>query len=90
LLRYRFYRYRFYTRTLRRFGNRQCIIVIIFVTPNKRFNMLLSFRFLYGIRSVTPFAIGMSEVSYLRFTLLNIIGAGIWAIAIASAGYYFG
>lgn len=39
---------------------------------------------------MTPFAIGMSEVSYLRFTLLNIIGAGIWAIAIASAGYYFG
>ena len=52
--------------------------------------LILSFRFLYGIRTVTPFAIGMSEVSYLRFTLLNIIGAGIWAIAIASAGYYFG
>lgn len=52
--------------------------------------LILSFRFLYGIRTVTPFAIGMSEVSYLRFTLLNIIGAGIWAVGIACAGYYFG
>jgi membrane protein DedA with SNARE-associated domain len=52
--------------------------------------LILSFRFLYGIRTVTPFAIGMSEVSYLRFAILNIIGAAIWATSIALAGYYFG
>lgn len=39
---------------------------------------------------MTPFAIGMSEISYLRFAILNMIGAGIWAISIAFAGYYFG
>ena len=62
---------------------------LVFNKLKKHQNLLiLSFRFLYGIRTVTPFAIGMSEVSHLRFTLLNIIGAGIWAIA--SAGYYFG
>jgi membrane protein DedA with SNARE-associated domain len=52
--------------------------------------LILSFRFLYGIRTVTPFVIGMSEVSYLRFTILNVTGAAIWAIGIALAGYYFG
>lgn len=52
--------------------------------------LILGFRFLYGLRSVTPFAIGMSEVSYLRYTLLNAIGAGIWASSIGCAGYYFG
>ncbi|MDB4575782.1 DedA family protein [bacterium] len=52
--------------------------------------LILSFRFLYGIRTVTPFAIGMSDISYLRFALLNIFGAGIWAVTIALAGYYFG
>jgi membrane protein DedA with SNARE-associated domain len=52
--------------------------------------LILSFRFLYGIRTITPFAIGMSAVSYLRFTLLNITGAAIWASSIALAGYYFG
>ena len=52
--------------------------------------LILGFRFLYGLRSVTPFAIGMSGISYLRFALLNAIGAAIWAIAIGCAGYYFG
>lgn len=37
--------------------------------------LILSFRFLYGIRTVTPFVIGMSDVSYLRFALLK--GASI-------------
>lgn len=52
--------------------------------------LILGFRFLYGLRTVTPFALGMSGVSYLRFTVLNVIGAGVWAISIALAGYYFG
>lgn len=52
--------------------------------------LILGFRFLYGLRTVTPFAIGMSQVSCLKFTLLNFIGAGIWALAIGLAGYYFG
>ena len=52
--------------------------------------LILGFRFLYGLRSVTPFAIGMSEVSYWRFTVLNLIGAGVWATSITLAGYYFG
>jgi membrane protein DedA with SNARE-associated domain len=52
--------------------------------------LLISFRFLYGLRTVTPLVIGMSGVSYLRFTLFNIIGAGIWATGIGLAGYYFG
>lgn len=52
--------------------------------------LILGFRFLYGLRSITPFAIGMSGVSWLRYTLLNVIGAGIWASVVGLAGYYFG
>lgn len=52
--------------------------------------LILGFRFLYGLRTITPFAMGMSSVSWLRFALLNLIGAGIWAIGIGLAGYYFG
>ncbi len=32
----------------------------------------------------------MSNVSYLRFIVLNFVGAGIWAISIGLAGFYFG
>ena len=54
-------------------------------------NLLITgFRFLYGLRSVTPFAIGMSNISYMRFTVLNLIGAAIWATSVGLAGYYFG
>lgn len=52
--------------------------------------LIVGFRFLYGIRTITPFTIGMSQVSYLRFTMLNLIGAGVWAVGIGLAGYYFG
>ena len=52
--------------------------------------LIIGFRFLYGLHTVTPFAISMSDVSYLRFTLLNFIGAAIWATSIGFAGYYFG
>ena len=51
---------------------------------------IIGFRFVYGLRTVTPFAIGVTDISYLRFTLLNIIGAGIWATAIGLIGYFFG
>lgn len=52
--------------------------------------LILGFRFLYGLRTITPFAIGMSEVSWLRFAVLNLLGAAIWAITFGSAGYFFG
>jgi membrane protein DedA with SNARE-associated domain len=52
--------------------------------------LIIGFRYLYGIRTVTPFAIGMSDVSYLRFVLLNLPGAAIWAAGVGLAGYYFG
>jgi membrane protein DedA with SNARE-associated domain len=52
--------------------------------------MILSFRFLYGLRTVTPFVIGMSRVSVKKFIVLNAVGALIWAAAIGSGGYLFG
>lgn len=52
--------------------------------------LILGFRFLYGLRTVTPFAIGLSRVSVLRFVVLNAIGAAVWAVAISGGGYLFG
>ena len=52
--------------------------------------LILSFRFLYGLRTVTPFVIGTSPVSFKKFILLNSAGALAWAVAIGSGGYLFG
>jgi membrane protein DedA with SNARE-associated domain len=52
--------------------------------------VILSFRFLYGLRNVAPLALGMSRVSALRFALLNVIGAAVWAVLVAAIGWYVG
>lgn len=52
--------------------------------------LILGFRFLYGLRNVTPLAIGMSKVSTRRFVVLNVTGAAIWACAFACGGYLLG
>jgi len=52
--------------------------------------LILGFRFIYGIRTVTPFVLGSSGISPLRYLLLNICGALIWAMAVGILGFYFG
>ena len=52
--------------------------------------LILGFRFLYGLRTVMPFAIGISSVPVWRFVLLNALGAIVWAGIVASGGYLFG
>ena len=49
--------------------------------------LILSIRFLYGLRIVGPIAIGMSSVSWHRFLLLNGLAAVLWAGLIAGIGY---
>jgi membrane protein DedA with SNARE-associated domain len=51
---------------------------------------ILVFRFLYGLRTVAPFAIGLSNVSLRKFIVLNVISAAIWAVTLAILGYFFG
>jgi membrane protein DedA with SNARE-associated domain len=52
--------------------------------------VVLGFRFIYGFRTITPFMIGTTRISYLRFFILNAIGALTWACAVAALGYFFG
>ena len=51
---------------------------------------IIGFRFIYGLRTITPFAIGVSGISPLRYLALNALGGLLWAIVIGSAGYLFG
>lgn len=51
---------------------------------------ILSFRFFYGIRTVSPFVIGMSKVPTSRFLALNFIASIVWASIFSSAGFLLG
>ncbi|TCM35182.1 DedA family protein [Novosphingobium sp. ST904] len=51
---------------------------------------ILAFRFLYGLRTVSPIAIGTSSIPARRFIVLNALAATVWGIVIAAIGYTFG
>ena len=52
--------------------------------------LVISFRFIYGMRTIAPFIIGMTGFPAGRFMLLNLIGGGIWVVVIGLLGYAFG
>lgn len=49
--------------------------------------LVLSLRFLYGMRIAGLLTLGMSRMSALRFLLLDFIGAVIWSAGVCAAGY---
>ena len=52
--------------------------------------LMLGYRFMYGVRLVTPLVLGAFGVSRLRFLAFNLVNASVWAAAVASLGYAFG
>lgn len=52
--------------------------------------LLVSFRFLYGLRTVTPLAVALVGVTPRRFLCFNVIGAALWSLAVGALGYFFG
>jgi membrane protein DedA with SNARE-associated domain len=51
---------------------------------------IMGFRFIYGIRTISPFVIGTSGISVKRFAILNIIAGVIWAVISCLLGYMLG
>ncbi len=47
-------------------------------------------KFVYGIKTLIPLAIGLTRYSYLKFTILNVISALIWALLLGYGSYEFG
>jgi len=60
------------------------------MVASHRLLIILGFRFLYGLRTITPFALGASSVPARIFVPLNILGGVAWAVIIGGAGYLFG
>jgi membrane protein DedA with SNARE-associated domain len=52
--------------------------------------LILLFRFFYGLRFLTPFVLGFSQIPRGRFLLLNMVGALVWAIIVGTGGFLFG
>jgi membrane protein DedA with SNARE-associated domain len=51
---------------------------------------ILTFRFIYGVRNFSSFALGISGIAWQRFLTLNFIAAGLWASVFVGVGYLSG
>jgi membrane protein DedA with SNARE-associated domain len=58
----------------------------------ERYNtgFILSFRFIYGVRNFSSFAMGMSAIRGKRFLALNFTAAVLWAACFIAVGYFLG
>lgn len=51
---------------------------------------ILTYRYMYGVRNFASLGMGMSELSWPRFAILNFIAAFVWANSFAWGGYALG
>lgn len=49
-----------------------------------------AFRFIYGFRTISPFAIGATQVPTRLFAVVNIVAAIVWGCLFTVLGYLFG
>jgi len=58
----------------------------------KRYGWIIIFvqRYMYGMRTIIPIAIGMTRYSTTKFLIINLISAIIWAAITILLAWYFG
>src|SRR5579859_1665398 len=55
-----------------------------------KYQILFSYRFLYGFRIVIPLVIGMSGLAPARYLFYSVVTGLIWATTISTVGYWAG
>lgn len=75
------------SRILRKQAARPLFVKVLAHIEKNPNGFILSFRFLYGLRTVGPLAIGVSGVPASRFFLLNMIAAAVWACVMTALGF---
>ncbi len=52
--------------------------------------IILLQKFVYGIKTLVPIAIGLTKYDFKRFAILNVLSAGVWALIFGLGSYYSG
>ena len=55
-----------------------------------KFQILFSYRFLYGFRIIIPLVIGMSGLRPIQYLFYSIITGLLWASSVSFTGYWIG
>lgn len=51
---------------------------------------VFAFRFIYGMRTISPIAIGTTQIATAKFMTLNALAAMVWGPLFTAIGYFFG
>ena len=52
--------------------------------------IILIQKFVYGIKTLIPIAIGLTKYDTKKFAILNVLSAAIWALIVGFGSYYSG
>jgi len=52
--------------------------------------IILFQKFVYGIKTLIPIAIGLTKYDFKRFAVLNVLSAAVWALVFGLGSYYSG
>ena len=77
-------------RWVRRLHDRPAFARAVGLIERSPSGFIFAFRFLYGLRTVSPVAIGTTTVAAQRFVLINGLAALVWAVTFTTVGYLFG
>jgi len=47
-------------------------------------------KFIYGVKTLVPIAIGLTRYNFKKFTIYNLISAFIWALLFGLGSFYSG
>ena len=58
----------------------------------RKYGWLIIFmqRYMYGLRTIIPMSIGITNYSAMKFALINLVSAWIWAAVIITPAYIYG
>lgn len=52
--------------------------------------IILFQKYIYGIKTLIPIAIGLTKYDFKRFIILNVLSSAVWALTIGLGSYYSG
>ncbi len=52
--------------------------------------IILLQKFVYGIKTLIPIAIGLTKYDFKRFAILNVLSSAVWALVFGLGSYYSG
>jgi membrane protein DedA with SNARE-associated domain len=67
-------------------GQRGITKIVNLIQKHDRY-FIMSFRFIYGIRTLTPIVVGAGSITFKRYFSLVAISAALWAIIVSYVGY---